>query len=73
MFLPTHWLYLVDKDGNEENVANTDCGTKKEVRDEVKYLINMYSKHMDTSIYVKARYKDNKGNLLYECSIDECL
>ncbi len=71
--LPTHWLYLVDKDGNEENVANLDCNTKKEVREEVKDIICMYSKNTDTSKYIKAVYKDKNDKTLYEVSIEECM
>ena len=73
MFLPSHAIYLVKKDGTKENVSMTDCSTKKEVREEVKDLIKYYSKTMDTSIYVKAQYFDRNGSLLYECTVEECL
>ena len=71
--LPTHTLYLVDKDGNEENVSMSDCSTKQEVRDEIKDIINMYAKHQDVSKYKSVRYKDKNDRVLYECSIEECM
>lgn len=73
MFLPSHTIYLVKEDGTKENVCICDCSTKKEVREEVKDLINYYSKTMDTSIYVKAQYVDKNDKVLYECTIEECL
>lgn len=72
MFLPTHWLFLIDNEGNEENVANVDCSTKQEVRDEVKDILLMYEKHMDISRYVRAEYRDRNDKVLYSCSISEC-
>ena len=68
--LPTHWLYLVKQDGSKENVMNTDCSTKKEVRDEVNYLFKKcgYNK----SDYIKAQYvSKDQETILYEFNIDE--
>lgn len=71
--LPTHWVYLVKKDGTRENVENADFSTKLEFRKAVKELIEMYSKNIDTSIYEKAQYTNNNKEVLYECTIAECM
>lgn len=74
MFLPTHWLYFIDNEGNEENVANTDCSTKQEVRDEAKYILLMYEKQGDDiTRYTRVQYRDRNDKVLYECSIKECI
>lgn len=72
MFLPSHSIYLVKKDGTRVNVSMSDCSTKKEVREEVKEIIENY---YDDQIgnYAKAQYVDRNDNILYECSIEECL
>ena len=72
MFLPTHSIWLVDKNGDASNCEMSDCSTKKAFRQEVKDLINYYAKNGDVSIYVKAQYRSG-DIVLYECTIEECM
>ena len=68
MFLPTHWLYFIDNEGNEENVANTDCSTKQEVRDEAKYILLMYEKQENLKkIYIG---KLENGEISFSAEVD---
>lgn len=68
--LPTHWIFLVKKDGTKENVSNTDCNTKQDVRDEVKDILNMSGYNKEK--YIKAQYvAKDKQTVLYEFSINE--
>lgn len=69
--LPTHWVYLVKENGERENVMNTDCSTKSEVRKEVADLLRYYAKSMDISIYKKAQYTDSKQKVLYEFDLED--
>ena len=71
--LPTHNIYLVKRDGTKESIMIGDCSTSKEVRDEVRYSIDMMSKHKDISEYIKAEYTNNNGDVLYTCTIEECM
>lgn len=72
--LPTHWVFLVRKDGTRENVMNADFSTKAEFRKDVKKLIEKYSKNIDTSVYEKAQYLlFNQETVIYECTIAECM
>ena len=73
MFLPSHYIYLVDKDGNASNCEASDCSTIKDFKEEVKDLIEYYSKHEDVSKYIKAQYRNKDFKILYEVSIEECM
>lgn len=72
MFMPSHTIYLIKVNGERINVCMCDCSTKKEVRQEVKRLIQEY---YDDKIneYIKAQYVDKNDNVLYECTIKECM
>ena len=70
--LPTHTIYLIKKDGSRENVCMTDCSTKIEVRLEVRNLIQEYYNDK-VEEFEKAEYVDKNNNVLYECSINECM
>ena len=67
--LPTHWIFLVKADGTRENVMNSDCSTKAEVKHDVKYLLaNGFKKEN----YVKAQYTaSDQKTVLYEFNLDE--
>lgn len=70
--LPSHWIYLVKKDGTKENVANTDCSTKNEVRQEVKELFKYWGENCKKEDYATAQYvgRDQK-TILYEFNLEE--
>lgn len=68
--LPSHWIFLVKADGTRENVSNSDCSTKAEVRDEVKELLDMYGYNREE--YVKAQYTSkDQQTILYEFELSE--
>jgi hypothetical protein len=73
MFLPTHSIYLIKKDGTKENCAIIDCSTKAEVREFVKELKETWTSVNFEETYVKAQYVDGKDNVIYECTIKECM
>jgi hypothetical protein len=66
--LPTHSIFLVKEDGSKENVMNTDCSTKSEVRNEVKYLFDKCGYKKDN--YTKVQYGNNQ-KIFYEFNISE--
>lgn len=68
--LPTHWVFLIKKDGTRENVMNCDCSTKSEVREDVKYLFDKAGYKKEN--YTKAQYvaKDQQ-TVLYEFNLNE--
>lgn len=68
--LPSHWIFLIKADGTKENVCNCDCSTKKEVRDEVKDLLDEFGYNKDK--YVKAQYTSkDQQTILYEFDLNE--
>ena len=69
--LPTHYVYLVKESGERENVMNTDCSTKTEVRESVADLLKYYAKSEDISVYKKAQYTDSKNRILYEFDLED--
>lgn len=75
MFMPTHTLYVICKDGSRENIMMADFSTKKEIRKEVKSYIQMLIKHNKTSYenWVGIEYCDRNENVLYQCSMDEIM
>ena len=69
--LPTHYVYLIKENGERENVMNTDCSTKAEVRQEVADLLKYYAKSEDISVYKKAQYTDSSNRVLYEFDLED--
>lgn len=70
--LPTHSIYFIKKDGTRENVEMADYSTKTEVREAVNELMNEYYNDK-VEEFVKAQYVDKNDNILYECTIEECM
>lgn len=66
--LPRNNIFLVRTDNSRENVMSTDCSTKKEVREETKYLFDKCGYKREN--YIKAQYISN-NKILYEFSLDE--
>ena len=72
MFLPSHTIYLIKVNGEKDNVCMCDLSTKKEVREEVKKLVEEYYDDQLEN-FIKAQYTDRNGKVLYECTIKECM
>ena len=69
--LPAHYVYLIKENSERENVMNTDCSTKAEVRQEVADLLKYYAKRDDISVYKKAQYTDSNNRVLYEFDLED--
>lgn len=78
--LPSHQVRIIKDDGTRQSIMCTDCSTKQEVRKEagewIAKEIEFQTKRRRTDFenWKGIEYINDRTNeVLYECSIDDCL
>ena len=69
MFLPSGMVYLIDAEGKEHNVMNTDLHNMQDFKDELKYLFEKCG--YDINKYIEAIYKNGNNKITLRIILDE--
>lgn len=69
MFLPSGMIYLIDAEGKEYNVMNTDLHNMQDFKDELKYLFEKCG--YDINKYIEAIYKNGNNKTTLRIILDE--
>lgn len=70
MFLPTHEILIIRKDGSKESIMMADCSLKNEIKEEAKEWFKD-NKITNYENFLAIRYVDFSKKTIYECSIPQ--